>query len=197
ENPMVPKTGEEGGKTGLVQSKLAQAELDEGEHALSKLAPSKPAQEELAQSSLAQEAIGMVEEREHKEEEMGGGRADDGSSGIMDKGIHSEGGPAVSVQQKPEQEAVMPEGTKNLQAGDRLPFQRRTRFTQSQLQDLEHLFEGTPYPSLGTRKDLARWMGVPEADVLDWFKTRRAISRKSSKMLMLFNGPPGPQNKDP
>ncbi|KAL6085729.1 hypothetical protein STEG23_032148, partial [Scotinomys teguina] len=145
-NAMVLKTGEEGGKTGLVQNKKSQGELGQGE-----FAPSKPDQEELPQSSLAQEATGRVEEREHKEEEMAGGCAGDDSSGPVNKGIHSEGGHCVSVQQQPEQEAAMPEGTKSLQAGDRLPFHHRTRLTQSQLQDLENLFEGIPYPSLGTR----------------------------------------------
>ncbi|KAL6083103.1 hypothetical protein STEG23_004261 [Scotinomys teguina] len=86
-NAMVLKTGEEGGKTGLVQNKKSQGELGQGE-----FAPSKPDQEELPQSSLAQEATGRVEEREHKEEEMAGGCAGDDSSGPVNKGIHSEGG---------------------------------------------------------------------------------------------------------
>nr|XP_015857870.2 homeobox protein Rhox5-like [Peromyscus maniculatus bairdii] len=148
------------------------------------------------ESSLAQEAKGVVEEVENKEEEMRGGHTGDGSSGPMDKGIHEEGGPGSSVQQQPQQEVVMPEGTKSPQAGDRLPFQHNTRFTQSQLQDLESLFQETRYPSLRARKDLARWMGVPEANVLDWFRTRRAIFRRSSRLLVLFNAPPGPQNNN-
>ncbi|XP_076417568.1 uncharacterized protein LOC102910231 isoform X2 [Peromyscus maniculatus bairdii] len=146
ENAVVLKAGEEGGKKGLVQSELAQGELDQGELALSELPPSKPVQEELAESDLAQESTGMVEE-ENKEEEMEGAHAGDGSSGPMDKGIQAEGGHGSSVQKQPQQEAAMPEGTKSLQAGDRLPFQRRTRFTQSQLQELERLFEETRFPS--------------------------------------------------
>ncbi|XP_052615934.1 homeobox protein Rhox5-like [Peromyscus californicus insignis] len=151
ENEIVPKAEEEGGKKGLVQSELAQGELDQGELALGELAPSKPAQEELAQSGLPQEATGVVEEVEKEEEEMEGGHAGDGSSGPMDKGIQAEGGHGGSVQQQPQQEAAMPEGTKNLQAWDRQPFQRRTRFTQSQLQDLERLFEETRFPSFQVR----------------------------------------------
>ncbi|KAL6085317.1 hypothetical protein STEG23_004037 [Scotinomys teguina] len=89
-NAMVLKTGEEGGKTGLVQNKKSQGELGQGE-----FAPSKPDQEELPQSSLAQEATGRVEEREHKEEEMAGGCAGDDSSGPVNKGIHSEGGHCI------------------------------------------------------------------------------------------------------
>ncbi|KAL6083252.1 hypothetical protein STEG23_030606 [Scotinomys teguina] len=146
-NAMVLKTGEEGGKMGLVQSKLYQAQLGQGE-----FAPSKPAQEELAQFSLSQEATGVVEEREHKEEEMGGGRAGDDSSGPVDKGIHGEGDHGVSVQQQPEQKAAMPEGAMSLQAGEeRLPLHRQTFFTQSQHQHLENLFEETRYPSLRAR----------------------------------------------
>ncbi|XP_052605464.1 rhox homeobox family member 2-like [Peromyscus californicus insignis] len=172
-NTVVLKAGEEGGKKGLVQSELAQGELGQGELALGEIAPSKPAQEELAQSGLTQEATGVVEEGENEEEEMEGGQAGDGSSDPMDQGIPAEGGHGSSIEQQPQQEAAMPEGTKSLQAGDRQPFQRRTRFTQSQLRDLERLFKENRYPSFQVRKDLARWMGVPEADVLDWFRTRR------------------------
>ncbi|XP_076418262.1 uncharacterized protein LOC143270886 isoform X1 [Peromyscus maniculatus bairdii] len=134
ENTVVLKPGEKGGKRGLVQSELAQGELDQG-----KLAPSKPSQEELAQSDLAQEATGVVEEGE-KEEEMEGSHAGNGSSGPMDKGIQAECGHSSSVEQQPQQESAMPEGTKSLQIGDRLPLQRYNRFTQSQLQELKRLF---------------------------------------------------------
>ncbi|XP_059107067.1 homeobox protein orthopedia-like [Peromyscus eremicus] len=190
---MVLKAGEEGGKKELVESELAQGELDQSEQ----LAPSKPAQEELAQSGLTQEATGVVEAGENKEEEMEGGHSGDGSSGPMEKGIQAEGGHGGSVPQQPQQEAAMPEGTKTLQAGDRQPFQRRTRFTQSQLRDLERLFKENHYPSFQVRKDLATWMGVSEADVLDWFRTRRAIFKRSTTLSMLFDAPPGPQNNDP
>ncbi|XP_076417631.1 uncharacterized protein LOC143270672 [Peromyscus maniculatus bairdii] len=194
ENAVVLKAGEEGGKRGLVQSKLAQGELDQGKLALSELAPSKPAQEDLAQSGLTQEATGVVEEGENKEEEMEGAHAGNGSSGPMDKGIQAEGGHGSSVQQQPQQEAAMPEGIKSLQAGD---FQSHTRFTQSQLQDLEHLFEENHFPGFQVRKALARSMGVTEEDVQDWFRTRRAIFRRSNRMVVLIDAPPGPQNNDP
>ncbi|XP_059107519.1 homeobox protein Rhox5-like [Peromyscus eremicus] len=150
-NAVVLKAGEEGGKKGLVQSELAQGELGQGELALGKLAPSKPAQEELAQSGLTQEATGAVEAGENEEEEMEGKHAGDGSSGPMETAIHAEGGHGGSVPQQPQQEAAMPEGTNSLQAGDRLPLQRRTRFTQSQLQALERLFQETRYPTLRAR----------------------------------------------
>ncbi|XP_052605419.1 homeobox protein Rhox5-like [Peromyscus californicus insignis] len=193
---MVLKAGEEGGKKGFVQSELAQGELGQGELALGELAPSKPAQEALAQSGLTQEATGVVEEGENEEEEMKGGHSGDGSSGPMDKGIQAEGGHGGSVQQQPQQEAAMPEGTKNLQAQDRQPFHRHTKFTQSQLQDLERLFEETRFPSFQVRKDLAISMGVPEADVQDWFRTRRAIFRRNNRKVVLIDAPPGPQNND-
>ncbi|XP_052605514.1 homeobox protein Rhox5-like [Peromyscus californicus insignis] len=162
---MVLKAGEEEGKKGLVQSELAQGELGQGELALGELAPSKPAQEELAQSGLTQEATGVVEEGENEEEEMEGGHAGDGSSGPMDKGIQAEGGHGSSIEQQPQQEAAMPEGTNSLQAGDNLSFQSQTRFTESQLQDLERLFEENRFPSFQVRKALARSMDVQEEDV--------------------------------
>ncbi|XP_076417570.1 uncharacterized protein LOC143270663 isoform X1 [Peromyscus maniculatus bairdii] len=189
ENAVVLKAGEKGGKRGLVQSELAQGELAQG-----KLAPSKHAQEELDQSGLAQEATGVVEEGEKEEEEMEGAHAGDGSSGPMDKGIQAEGGHGGSIQQQPQQEAAMPEGTKNLQAGE---FQSHTRFTQSQLQELERLFEDNHFPSFQVRKALARSMGVAEEDVQEWFRTRRAIFRRSNRMVVLIDAPPGPQNNDP
>ncbi|XP_042125946.1 rhox homeobox family member 2-like [Peromyscus maniculatus bairdii] len=193
ENAVVLEAGEEGGMRWLVQSELAQVELDQGVLALSEIPPSKPAQEELAQSDLAQESTGMVE-GENKEEEMEGAHAGNGSSGPMDKGIQAEGGHGSSVQQQPQQEAAMPEGSKILQAGE---FQSHTRFTQSQLQDLERLFEETRFPSFQVRKELAISMGVPEADVQDWFRTRRTIFRRSNRMVVLIDAQPGPQNNDP
>ncbi|XP_036031770.1 rhox homeobox family member 2-like, partial [Onychomys torridus] len=165
-NAMVLRPGEEGDKKGVVQSQLAHGELDQGELALGKLAPSKPAQEDLAQSSLHQEATGVVEEGGNEEEgEMEGGHGGDGTSGPIDKGNHTEGGHGSSVQLQPQQETAIPEGTKSLLAGDRLPSQSHTRFTQSQLEDLERLFQENCFPSFQVRKELARCMGVPEADV--------------------------------
>ncbi|XP_076417750.1 uncharacterized protein LOC121825600 isoform X2 [Peromyscus maniculatus bairdii] len=166
-NAVVLKAGEKGGKKGLLQSELAQGELNQGKLALGKLAPSKPAQEELAQSSLAQKATRVVEEGEN-EEEMEGKRAGDGSSGPMDKGIHAEAGHGSSVQQQPQQEAAMPEGTNSLQAGDRLPLQRYTRFTQSQLQALERLFQETRYPTFRARIGLGTGESF-SGKALDWW----------------------------
>ncbi|CAH6779925.1 LOC100364002 [Phodopus roborovskii] len=194
-NAMVLKAEEEGGKHGLVESKLAQGELDQGKLALGDLAPGKLAQEEPAQLSLAQEATGVAEQGENKEE-MGRGHAGDGSSGPVDNEIRGDGAHGGAAQQQPQQEAAMPEGSKSLRAGDRQPVQRRTRFTLSQLQDLEHLFQETRYPSLRARKDLARWMGVSEADVQEWFRNRRAIFRRNSRIAMLSEVVPGPHKKD-
>ncbi|XP_040599815.1 rhox homeobox family member 2-like [Mesocricetus auratus] len=186
-NAMVLKAREEGGKNGLVESKPAQGELDQGD-----LAPGKLAQEEPTQLILAQEATGVAEEAGIKEA-MGGGHAGDGSFGPVDSG---EGGHGSGAQQQPQQEAAMPEGSKSLRAGNRQPLQRRTRFTLSQLQDLEHLFQETRYPSLRARKDLARWMGVSEADVQDWFRNRRALFRRNNRLSMLSDLIHDSQNDD-
>ncbi|XP_076418075.1 uncharacterized protein LOC143270827 [Peromyscus maniculatus bairdii] len=196
-NTMVLKAGEEGGKKGLAQSELAQGELAQGKLDQGELAPSKPAQEELAQSGLAQEAIRVAQEGENEEEEMEEGGGGDGSSGPIDKRIHVEGGHGSSVQQQPQQEAAMPEGSKILLAGDRLPFHTCTRITQSQVLSLEHLFHAIPYPSLRARKDHARWMGVTEADMMEWFRTRRASFRRSNRLVVLIEPPPAPQNNNP
>uniref|UniRef100_A0A8C2QC11 Homeobox domain-containing protein n=1 Tax=Cricetulus griseus TaxID=10029 RepID=A0A8C2QC11_CRIGR len=194
-NAMVLKAEEEGGKKGLVESKLAQGELDQGELALGNLAPGKRAQKEPAQLGLAEEAAAVAEEGENREE-MGGRQAGDGSSSPVAKGIQGEGGHGGCDQQQPQQEAVMPEGSRSLQAVNRRPVQRRTRFTLFQLQDLEHLFQETRYPSLRARKDLARWMGVPEADVQDWFRNRRAIFRRNGRISMLSDIIHGPPSND-
>ncbi|XP_057616744.1 homeobox protein Rhox5-like [Chionomys nivalis] len=196
-NAMVLKAGEEGGKKGLEQSKPTEGELDEGKPAPGELAEGKLAQEEPAQCSLAQEATEEVEEGEIKEEEMGGGHAAAGSSGPVDNEAHEEGGHGGSVdQQQPQPEAAMPEGTNSPQTGERLPVKRRTRFTLSQLQDLEQLFQENRHPSLRMRKDLARWLGVSEADVQDWFRNRRAVHRRNTRLLVLCNTPPAPENND-
>lgn len=150
---MVLKAGEEGGKKGLEQSNPTQGELDEGKLAPGELAEGKLAQEEPAQGSLAQEAREEVEEGEIKEEEMGGGHAAAGSSGPVDNEVHEEGGHGAGSldQQQPQPEAAMPEGTNRPQTGERLPVKRRTRFTLSQLQDLEQLFQENRHPSLHMR----------------------------------------------
>ncbi|KAM7338409.1 hypothetical protein ACRRTK_001893 [Alexandromys fortis] len=151
-NAVVLKAGEEGDKKGLEQSKPTQGELDEGKLAPGELAEGKVAQEEPAQCSLAQEATEEGEEGDIKEEEMGGGHAAAGSSGPVDNEVHEEGGHGGSVdQQQPQPEAAMPEGTNSPQAGERLPVKRRTRFTLSQLQDLEQLFQENRHPSLHMR----------------------------------------------
>ena len=150
---MVLKAGEEGGEKGLEQSGPAQGELDGGEVAPGELAEGKLAQEEPAQCSLAQEATEEGEEGEIQEKEMGGGQAGAGSAGPVDNPVHEEGGHGASVdQEQPQQEAAaMPEGTQSPQTGERLPVKRRTRFTLSQLQDLERLFQENRHPSLRMR----------------------------------------------
>ena len=78
---------------------------------------------------------------------------------------------------------------------DRLSLQQGTRFTKAQLQELEYVFQETHYPSWLARKDPVRWTCVPEADVQDWFRTRRTIFRRS-RMLILCHLPSGSDNND-
>ncbi|XP_055461138.1 rhox homeobox family member 2-like [Psammomys obesus] len=189
---VVSEAGEEGGKQGVVQGEFSQGELDQGKLAQGEFAQGKVAQEDLTQLSPTLEVTGVVKEGENKEE-MEEEYARIGASSSMDK-IHPIEVPSSSDQPQPQQEAAMPEGTNSLLTGDRQPPRRRPRFTLSQLQDLERLFHETRYPSLRARKDLARWMGVSEADVQDWFRTRRSIFRRNNRLVTFYSMPPGPQN---
>lgn len=139
-------------KKELVLNWLAQGEFDQGEGAQGEVAGGEQAQEEPAPLSPAQEATGGEEEGENKEGEMEGRHAGDGASGPEDDNIQEEGGENID-QQPPQQEAAIPEGMRNPQAGNYLAHQRtrRTRFTHSQLRDLERLFQENRFPSLRVR----------------------------------------------
>ncbi|XP_034341095.1 uncharacterized protein LOC117694355 [Arvicanthis niloticus] len=198
-NAVVSEAGEEGDKKPLVLGGLAQGGLDQGELTQGEVAGGKRAQEEPAQFSLTQEARGVGEEGEKKEEEMEGRHAGDRASGTEDDNIQREGGEGSNDQQEPQQEAAIPENNRCQQAGNSPGHlqNRRTKFTHSQLRDLERLFQETRFPSLRVRRDVARWMGVEESDVQDWFKMRRSLFRRSSRLLMFCELPPIPENNDP
>ncbi|XP_039895626.1 dharma [Simochromis diagramma] len=57
-------------------------------------------------------------------------------------------------------------------------FRVRTVFTDSQIKQLEALFEITDYPSVETRAELARRTGLSEETVRVWFKNRRARRKR-------------------
>ncbi|EDM10849.1 rCG53275, isoform CRA_a, partial [Rattus norvegicus] len=118
-------------------------------------------------SEAREDATGVGEEGDEKEEEMEARYAGDGAYGPEDNNVQQEGDQHPNDQEQPQQEAAIPEGSRGQQAGNNLAHPRysRTRFTPSQLRDLERLFQETRYPSLRTRKDIARWMGVEECDV--------------------------------
>ncbi|XP_021008291.1 rhox homeobox family member 2-like [Mus caroli] len=196
---VVSEAGEEGiDKKERVMSGLAQGGLDQGDGAQGEVAGGEQAQEEPAPLSPAQEATGGGEEGENKEGEMEGRHAGDGASGPEDDNIQEEGGENRD-QQPPQQEAASPEGMRNPQAGNSLAHQRtrRIRFTHSQLRDLERLFQENRFPSLRVRRDLARWMGVDESDVQEWFKMRRALFRRHSRLMMFCELPPITENNSP
>ncbi|XP_074215598.1 uncharacterized protein LOC141576394 [Camelus bactrianus] len=58
-------------------------------------------------------------------------------------------------------------------------------FTPLQVQELEGIFQHTPYLSPHVRQDLARRMGVTEAQLKVWFKNRRAKWRRHQRALRL------------
>ena len=152
---VVSGAGEEGGdKKGLVLSALAQGGLDQGEPSPEREVPGgKLAQEEPAQCSLTQEAAGVGEEGGKKEEEMEGRHDGDGASSSEDDVIEQEGGQSRSDHQQPQGEVAIPERSRNNRVRIRMvhhPY-RSFRFTHSQLQDLERLFQESHYPTLRAR----------------------------------------------
>ncbi|KAM6143299.1 rhox homeobox family member 1-like [Erethizon dorsatum] len=82
-----------------------------------------------------------------------------------------------------------------------LPQPRRTRpriqytFTQSQLRELESVFQENQYPDLLTRRELSRRVYVAETKIKAWFKIRRAKYRKSQQEATLIDAPPGVQRE--
>ncbi|XP_074215769.1 uncharacterized protein LOC141576419 [Camelus bactrianus] len=63
-------------------------------------------------------------------------------------------------------------------------------FTPLQVQELEGIFQHTPYLSPHVRQDLARRMGVTEAQLKVWFKNRRAKWRRHQRALIFRNMSP-------
>ncbi|XP_060148965.1 homeobox protein ESX1-like [Globicephala melas] len=94
-----------------------------------------------------------------------------------------EGGEQGVEEQPPRAAVEGPEATEGRRRGP------RARFTQAQVQDLEHVFQRTQYPNMLMRKELARRLGVTEARVWAWFKSRRAKCRRHQRALMLRNVP--------
>ncbi|CAH6779928.1 rhox homeobox family member 2 [Phodopus roborovskii] len=56
------------------------------------------------------------------------------------------------------------------------------KFSQWQLQELERFFQHNHYISAEVRKQLARWIGVTEARIQNWFKGRREQYRRDQKL---------------
>ncbi|XP_006257545.2 rhox homeobox family member 2 [Rattus norvegicus] len=193
---VVSEAREVGDQSQRLVGGLVQGGLDQGQPAQGQLAGGNLPQEEPAELSLAQDATGVGEEGDEKEEEMEARYAGDGAYGPEDNNVQQEGDQHPNDQEQPQQEAAIPEGSRGQQAGNNLAHPRysRTRFTPSQLRDLERLFQETRYPSLRTRKDIARWMGVEECDVQNWFRMRRSLFQRSRRVLLLCTLQPFPQN---
>nr|pir placenta specific-homeobox protein - mouse [Mus musculus] len=184
-------------KKELVLNWLAQGEFDQGEGLRARLLEVSRLKKSLSIESSSGSHWRRRGGRK-KEGEMEGRHAGDGASSSEDDSILEEGGQNID-QQPPQQEAASPDSIRNPHVLNRLAQlrYRRTRFTHSQLHDLERLFQETRYPSLRARRDLARWMGVDECDVQNWFRMRRALFQRNRRVLMFCELPPLPQSDSP
>ncbi|XP_021042929.1 rhox homeobox family member 2-like [Mus pahari] len=104
-----------------------------------------------------------------------------GSSASVDD-ISHDAGTSNNSQDKGQGEELIPGATQVLPSPSGQLPRNRYRFTEFQLQELERIFERNHYPSAAARRELARWIGVTESRVENWFKSRRAKYRKCLRM---------------
>nr|XP_048306397.1 homeobox protein unc-4 homolog [Myodes glareolus] len=127
-------------------------------------------------------------EGEGAEEFSGEGPSVAGASGLMDNLKQEDQGTSRSDPEKEKQpkEPVRRdmEVTECVQPVSVLVRQRcfHYKFNQWQLQELERFFQQNHYISAELRKQLARWIGVSEARVQNWFKGRREQYKRDQKL---------------
>ncbi|XP_060148842.1 homeobox protein ESX1-like [Globicephala melas] len=153
--------------------------------------PGEGGEEQKAQSELEQGAAAEGKEagdegegKEGCEVSVGAAGPADGESREAEAEAGGGEGGEQGVEEQPPRAAV--EGPEAAEGRRRAP---RARFTQAQVQDLEHVFQHTQYPTALMRKELARRLGVTEARVWAWFKSRRAKCRRHQRAVMLRNVP--------
>ncbi|XP_077001739.1 rhox homeobox family member 2B-like [Tamandua tetradactyla] len=110
--------------------------------------------------------------------------------GPMDEENYEGGGGSEPEQQQQQQGGPDLQVVEHPEPPYRPRRRYRTPLNPFQLQELENVFRYTPYLDQAMRRELARFLNVPEARVQVWFKNRRAKWRRHQRALMFRNMPP-------
>ncbi|XP_057616747.1 rhox homeobox family member 2-like [Chionomys nivalis] len=131
-------------------------------------------------------------EGEGAEEFSGEGPSAAGASCLMDNLKQEDHGTSRSDQENEKQpKEPVPRDTEVAECAQPVSVLVRQRgfqykFNQWQLQELERFFQQNHYISAELRKQLARWIGVTETRVQNWFKGRREQYKRDQKRVEML-----------